>query len=659
VPPPVAPPPVATQLVPTQAALSFDRAPIPPAPSTPGPARQSTNERVEAENKLQSAQAERERLEQEKGRAHEETIAARIAEANARREAEKKRAEEETIRRRQEQLKGRPRPPAAIGSIKENLAENVAKHESGSLRNGPGQAGYNAYNKGTVYSKEKKKDVIIGSDKDIDFSKMSIREFLRRGDLKVGDPDKIFAAGKYQIIPDTMRLLIKNMKLDPDKTMLDPKTQDLLFHQGLTNTKRPLVDAYVKGISDDLDGAILELAKEFASVGVPYPAGKAKNRGESYHGGANKATNPPEKVAAALNADRLKNSTIVKTQTNPVVAPVAVAKAPEAKPVAVAKAPEAKPVVAPVAVAKAPEANPVAVAKAPEANPVVAPVAVNEDKPVAVAKAPEAKPVVAPVAVDESHVVPVAHAAAPVKVDLPAPEQTHVDPDFKTASQAEIDQTKAGRDKWFASTEKPKQQFPVAASKPAKPEKGFAEKVKSILSTIDLSPKEGRLDGKDTAAPSYPIKISLPKPAENERGAEKALVDKQPIPEAKPPELRTPEEVEAKPQQKLAKGGIVSNSSAGTTVTLGDGPPGHREAAIPLDPSSIVHKLIQPGSAETLKKESTAMTTPVPTVAPPVDMGNGLTVEMVDLLSQKLDTMIDKLSSSNDTQEKILMYSRS
>ena len=199
---------------------------------------------------------------------------------------------------------GKPVAPAAVGSGKENLATNVAAHESGS-------AGYNAYNKGTVNGK------IVGSDKDVDFSKMSISEFLRRGDLKAGDPDKLFAVGKYQIIPKTMRELVNSLKLDPAKTMLDEKTQDLLFTQGLTNTKRPLVDAYIKGKSDDLDGALMELAQEFASIGVPYPAGKANKRGDSYYGDGNVATNPPESVANALKADRAKNSTPATAQASP------------------------------------------------------------------------------------------------------------------------------------------------------------------------------------------------------------------------------------------------------------------------------------------------------------------------------------------------------
>ena len=173
------------------------------------------------------------------------------------------------------------------------LAENITKFESG-------KAGYNAYNRGTIGNK------MIGSDKPIDFSKMTIAEYLKHGKLKSGDPDKIFAVGKYQIIPGTMEGLVKKLKLDPEKTYLDQVTQDLLFNEGLIKQSRPNVAAYLQGKSNDRDLAILDMAKEFASVGVPYPAGKALARGESYYAGigGNKAHNSPDAVGAALDADR-------------------------------------------------------------------------------------------------------------------------------------------------------------------------------------------------------------------------------------------------------------------------------------------------------------------------------------------------------------------
>jgi hypothetical protein len=191
-----------------------------------------------------------------------------------------------------------PAQAAGIGTPKyaASLASNIAQFESGS-------AGYNAYNKGTVGNK------MIGSDKPVDFSKMTIAEYLKRGDLKAGDPNRLFAVGKYQIVPETMKQLVKALKLDPDKTLLDATTQDLLFTEGLIKQKRQNVADYLAGRSDNRDAAILDLAMEFASVGVPYPAGKAKRRGESFYAGigGNQAHNSPDAVGAALDADRQKN----------------------------------------------------------------------------------------------------------------------------------------------------------------------------------------------------------------------------------------------------------------------------------------------------------------------------------------------------------------
>jgi hypothetical protein len=194
---------------------------------------------------------------------------------------------------------------------REALASNISKYESG-------KAGYNAYNKGTVGNK------MIPSDKPIDFSKMTISEYLRRGALESGDPDRLFAVGRYQIIPKTMQNLIQKLQIDPDKTYLDPPTQDLLFTKGLTKALRKQVDDYITGKSDDKDAAILELAKEFASIGVPYDMQVGKKqlkKGDSYYSGigGNKAHNSPEEVGAALDADRAKN---LKQENKTNLAPV-------------------------------------------------------------------------------------------------------------------------------------------------------------------------------------------------------------------------------------------------------------------------------------------------------------------------------------------------
>ena len=202
---------------------------------------------------------------------------------------------------------------------REALASNISKYESkGSSGKSFGGDEYNAYNKGTLDNK------IIPADKPIDFSQMSVSEFLRRGSLSPGDPDRLFAVGRYQIIPKTMEGLIKSLKLDPKTTYLDSATQDLLFAKGLTTSVqgRGAVDDYIKGKPGvTRDDAILALAKEFASIGVPYDTERvSKNKkgevtstvpikkGQSYYSGVggNQAHNSPEEVGAALDADRAK-----------------------------------------------------------------------------------------------------------------------------------------------------------------------------------------------------------------------------------------------------------------------------------------------------------------------------------------------------------------
>jgi hypothetical protein len=183
---------------------------------------------------------------------------------------------------------------------KEAIAESISKYES------KGAGDYNAYNKGTVGNK------MIGADKPIDFSKMTISEFLQRGGLQPGDPNRLFAVGRYQIIPKTMEGLVKKLKLDPDTTYLDKETQDSLFANGLIGTVRKKVNDYIEGKSEDRNAAILELAKEFASVGVPYDmeiGTKKLKKGDSYYSGqgGNKAHNSPEEVGRALDIDRAKH----------------------------------------------------------------------------------------------------------------------------------------------------------------------------------------------------------------------------------------------------------------------------------------------------------------------------------------------------------------
>ena len=223
---------------------------------------------------------------------------------------------------------------AAALTQREALAANIAKYESG-------EKGYNAYNRGDFWLAKGKTEGAYLKSNDIDFSKMTITDYLKRtnkklnagGLLDASDPNVLFAVGKYQLIPGTMKVMAKKLGLDPDKTHLNSKIQDMLFANGLTtkgNGGRFAVDDYISGKEGATkDAAILALAMEFASVGVPYDI-KAKSlfkntlpnvdlkKGETFYktpGGFNKAHNPPEAVGAALDADRASKTKLVTNNT--------------------------------------------------------------------------------------------------------------------------------------------------------------------------------------------------------------------------------------------------------------------------------------------------------------------------------------------------------
>ena len=220
---------------------------------------------------------------------------------------------------------------AALASSR-STAGQIALHES-TTSSGRSFGGneYNAYNKGTIRKKDAKgvtKESIIPADKTIDFAKISIAEFLKRGNLPASDPQRLFAIGRYQIIPDTMRYLVKNLHLkNLESTFLTPEMQDYLFSEGLIKKKHKRVDDYLNGKPGvSRDDAILELAKEFASIGVPYDIKQGtidrKNnipkrdikKGQSMYPGANKAANSPEEIGRALDIDRERN---LKSAPNP------------------------------------------------------------------------------------------------------------------------------------------------------------------------------------------------------------------------------------------------------------------------------------------------------------------------------------------------------
>jgi muramidase (phage lysozyme) len=159
-----------------------------------------------------------------------------------------------------------------------------------------GEGSYDSMNQGTVNGK------IYGATHNATkklgkpLTEHTISEIMEMQSKVKSDRDNsIFAAGKFQIIPETMKYLVKNLDLDGTEVFSE-ELQDKLG-QSLIELKRPKVDAYLKGESDDIDAAAKGLSKEWASLPNP-------ETGNSYYGKGNKAQHSIEDVYKSLKESR-------------------------------------------------------------------------------------------------------------------------------------------------------------------------------------------------------------------------------------------------------------------------------------------------------------------------------------------------------------------
>ena len=121
---------------------------------------------------------------------------------------------------------------------------------------------------------------------------------------------KLYAAGKYQIVPSTMKDFVARGGVKKSD-MFNSKTQEK-FPEYVVKIKRPIVGKYFEGKAS-LEDAVINLAAEFASIGVPrdmkrgeFGSGYPKSdrpKGSTFYGGtSNRAHTTPESVAAALQS---------------------------------------------------------------------------------------------------------------------------------------------------------------------------------------------------------------------------------------------------------------------------------------------------------------------------------------------------------------------
>jgi len=205
---------------------------------------------------------------------------------------------QEKVKERMQREKEQARNPGAAES-------SGSSGKYGSLLDfiGSGEGGYNSMNQGTQGNS------IVGSTNNAssklgkNLTDMTIGEIMdrqaylmNRSNPQISDYG-IFAAGKYQIIPGTMPGAVAGAGLSrSDK--FTPQNQDKLG-MALIMNKRPYVGKYLRGEHNDVQGAMLELAREFASMPDP-------NTGRSLYGSGNRAFHSVDEVREALIKARNK-----------------------------------------------------------------------------------------------------------------------------------------------------------------------------------------------------------------------------------------------------------------------------------------------------------------------------------------------------------------
>lgn len=122
---------------------------------------------------------------------------------------------------------------------------------------------------------------------------------------------QLWATGKYQIIPDTLKGILSRAGLTKND-LYNKVNQDKLGFQLLMG--RPNLANYIKGSAQDtlpnLQKASLDVAKIWSSVGVPYPMKGAKKRiekNESYYsGGGDRASTDTDLIQTKLKELRAR-----------------------------------------------------------------------------------------------------------------------------------------------------------------------------------------------------------------------------------------------------------------------------------------------------------------------------------------------------------------
>ena len=137
-----------------------------------------------------------------------------------------------------------------------------------------GEGGLNSVNRGNAGDTPGGAKSILGKD----LTDMTLDEIFA-----AQNAGRVFAVGKYQIIPKTMkgfRDYLRSQGINTSKRKFDASLQNMFGPYSITQ-KRAKVGRFLSGdTSVSLDTAQLELAAEYASIGVPYDMKKGSYNGK-------------------------------------------------------------------------------------------------------------------------------------------------------------------------------------------------------------------------------------------------------------------------------------------------------------------------------------------------------------------------------------------
>ena len=153
-----------------------------------------------------------------------------------------------------------------------------------------GEGDYGAYNRGTAGDTK---------TREIDIQNLTVGQVM-----ELQSQRKLFAVGKYQFIPGTLREAVQYTGIDPNQPF-NASTQEQLFPYLISDSKRPTLAGYLSGRHNDADAALNDLAAEFASI--PQSNGRGRYDGDSAGNRASGGQQRAQKIKRILEGVRNSN----------------------------------------------------------------------------------------------------------------------------------------------------------------------------------------------------------------------------------------------------------------------------------------------------------------------------------------------------------------